>query len=208
MSRGPGQIEQRIGELFATTRDRALSITDITAHVFALEGAPATRAQRLSATRAAHRLLRRAEEVSRKTIPAFERALEETRRILGRGPDLRKPDNWVVFLIGRGHVRVDEEYARVMKTTPSWPAFQKAWPRLRREIDRFEEIFGWCMTETAGRRIRFHPGDYPARVWAVSIQPAGVIWADTELINVTDRYVMVRYAGAVARLGRLKLALY
>jgi hypothetical protein len=28
MSRGPGQIERRIAELFAVTRDRALSISD------------------------------------------------------------------------------------------------------------------------------------------------------------------------------------
>jgi hypothetical protein len=66
MSRGAGQIEQRIGDLFAATRDRALSITDITNHGFELGGAPASRAQRLSATRAAHRLLRRVRDVDTK----------------------------------------------------------------------------------------------------------------------------------------------
>jgi hypothetical protein len=59
MSRGPGQVEQRIGELFAVTKDRAFSVADICDHAFALGGAIATRVQRLSATRAAHRLLHR-----------------------------------------------------------------------------------------------------------------------------------------------------
>jgi hypothetical protein len=67
MSRGPGQIEQRIGELFAATRDRALSIADICDHAFALDGAPPTRVQRLSATRATHRLLRRVRDADTKS---------------------------------------------------------------------------------------------------------------------------------------------
>jgi hypothetical protein len=40
------------------------------------------------------------------------------------------------------------------------------------------------------------------RVWAVSIQPAGVIWADAEVTRITARNVMVRYAGEIARLDR------
>ena len=55
MSKGPGAIESRIAELFAATRDRGLSVAEIADHAFALKGRPATRAQRLSATRAAHR---------------------------------------------------------------------------------------------------------------------------------------------------------
>jgi hypothetical protein len=63
MSRGPGSIEKRIADLFAATRDRALTIDDITRAAFALSVITApTRAQRLSATRAAHRLLRRVRE--------------------------------------------------------------------------------------------------------------------------------------------------
>src|SRR5258705_11360955 len=60
MSRGPGAVERRIADLFAATRDRALSIDVITRHAF--ETSRPTRAQRLSATRAAHRLLRRGVE--------------------------------------------------------------------------------------------------------------------------------------------------
>jgi hypothetical protein len=60
MSRGPGSIEKRIADLFAATRDRALTIDDITRAAFELSVITTpTRAQRLSATRAAHRLLRR-----------------------------------------------------------------------------------------------------------------------------------------------------
>jgi hypothetical protein len=57
MSRGPGNIEIRIADLFAATRDRALTVDDIASHAFGCQ--KPTRAQRLSATRAAHRLLRR-----------------------------------------------------------------------------------------------------------------------------------------------------
>jgi hypothetical protein len=59
MSRGPGIIERRITELFAATRDRALSIEDIADNAYRLEGKTPTRKQRLSATRAAHRVVRR-----------------------------------------------------------------------------------------------------------------------------------------------------
>ncbi len=62
MSRGPGTIERRIADLFAATRDRALSVDEITDNAYRLGGARPTRAQRLSATRAAHRLLRRVRE--------------------------------------------------------------------------------------------------------------------------------------------------
>jgi hypothetical protein len=63
----------------------------------------------------------------------------------------------------------------------------------------------WCATETENGRLYFHPPDVPVRVWAVSIQPAGVIWADAEVTKVTERNVMVRYAGEPARLDRGKL---
>jgi hypothetical protein len=39
-----------------------------------------------------------------------------------------------------------------------------------------------------------------------SIQPAGVIWADAEVVSITERDVMVRYAGELARLDRVKLS--
>jgi hypothetical protein len=60
MSRGPGSIEGRIADLFAATRDHALDIETVTRHAFELRPEqPPTRVQRLSATRAAHRVLRR-----------------------------------------------------------------------------------------------------------------------------------------------------
>jgi hypothetical protein len=59
MSKGAGIVERRIADLLAATRDRALSIDEITDHAFELRGAKPTRAQRLSATRAAHRVLKR-----------------------------------------------------------------------------------------------------------------------------------------------------
>jgi hypothetical protein len=63
MSKGPGTVEKRITELFAATRDRALSVADVAERAFELAGKAATREQRLSATRAAHRLVRRIKEI-------------------------------------------------------------------------------------------------------------------------------------------------
>jgi hypothetical protein len=65
MSAGPGSIERRIADLFAATRDRAFSVDVVTDHAFDLKGKAPTRAQRISATRAAHLLLRRWREGTR-----------------------------------------------------------------------------------------------------------------------------------------------
>jgi hypothetical protein len=43
VSKGAGIIERRIADLLAATRDRALSIDDITDHAFELAGAALTR---------------------------------------------------------------------------------------------------------------------------------------------------------------------
>ena len=55
---------QRIADLLASTRDRALSVDDITDHAFVLTGNAPTPAQRFSATRAAVRILKRTQDIS------------------------------------------------------------------------------------------------------------------------------------------------
>src|SRR3954451_22941079 len=85
MSKGPGAVERRIADLFAATRDRALSVSDITDHAFELGGRLPTRVQRLSATRAAHRLLRRAREADTERIRLIRRAHQNIEAALGRG---------------------------------------------------------------------------------------------------------------------------
>jgi hypothetical protein len=77
MSKGPGLIERRIADLFAATRDHALSIDVVTDHAFDLKGKPPTRAQRLSTTRAAHRLLRRVREARERTCKSDDQAERE-----------------------------------------------------------------------------------------------------------------------------------
>src|SRR6516164_7627203 len=111
MSHGPGRVEQRISELFAATKDRALSVADITDHAFALNGATANRRQRLSATRAAQRLLRRAAAVGSKS-PAFDAIVAEARRVLGRPPQRGRNDRR--FAVGDRWMRVDAEFAAAM----------------------------------------------------------------------------------------------
>jgi hypothetical protein len=172
--------------LFAATRDRALSIDEITDNAYQLGGARPTRAQRLSATRAAHRVLRRVRELDERADKLRAEANANTDAALGRS---------------RNEKGSDQEYLnRFWKD----PAFLKA-----KALDKQAERIGvwgggfWRTARVKGRLL-FHPPDVPLEVWAVSIQPAGVIWADTEFTRVTDRNVMVRYAGVVARLDRLE----
>ena len=66
---------------------------------------------------------------------------------------------------------------------------------IKREVDY------WCTAPIKGR-LFFYPPDAPLQVWAVSIQPAGVIWAEAEVRKITECNVMVRYAGETARLDR------
>src|SRR5205809_140441 len=84
MSKGPGRIEQRIADLFAATRDRALSISEIADNAYELGGRTPTRAQRLSATRAAHRLLRRVREADARMDDLRDRAHANTAAARGR----------------------------------------------------------------------------------------------------------------------------
>src|SRR4051794_22871279 len=112
MSRGPGRIEQRIGELFAVTKDRALSISELAAHAFELsDGIAPDRKQRLSATRAAHRLLRRAAAVTEARDTLLQRVIAETTAMLGRAPGRRD----YIWEVGPRLVGVDKAFAEAMK---------------------------------------------------------------------------------------------
>jgi anti-sigma-K factor RskA len=62
----------------------------------------------------------------------------------------------------------------------------------------------WRATAKRGI-LYFNPPDVPIRVWAVSIQPTGVIWAEAEVRSISERNVMISYAGETARLDREKL---
>jgi hypothetical protein len=87
MSKGPGRIERRIGERFAATKDRALSIGDLASYAFGLaDGLLPDRKQRLSATRAAHRLLRRAAASKEVVETLLDQIIAETTAQLGREP--------------------------------------------------------------------------------------------------------------------------
>ena len=206
MSKGLGRLERAIGELFKSTKDRALSVADVCDHCFALAGAAPTRAQRLSATRAAHRILQRFAAAREKVDAAFKRALQEAESVLGRPPRGRGP-GVVYFNYGERGIAVDKEFLAVMSTRPSWPAYQEARPALRREYERFGGRHGeWRATASKDRRLYFHPTDYPVRVWAVAIEPAGVAWADAEIVRIIEDRVHVRYRGEPARLSRRRLA--
>jgi hypothetical protein len=197
MSKGAGVIERRVGDLFAATRHRALSIEEIATHAFQMTDGRPSRTQRLSATRAAHRLLRRVRQMRKRARELIEKAHENTKAATGLDAN-------------------DKCYQKQLESDPAmvegWKLYRAAdrigvWSRFIRG-DRpgrikCEEDF-WCAT-TVKHRLWFHPPDVPIVVWAVLIQPAGVIWAEAEVTKITDRNVMVRYAGEFARLDREKL---
>jgi hypothetical protein len=198
LSRGAGVIERRIADLLAATRDQALSIEAITDHAFKLRGKRPTRAQRLSATRAAHRLLKRTREIHSRARKLIHRAHERTAAAVDRDTN-------------------NELYEAQLEADPDFIAGGKLYDqaarigsfvRFVRDDDRPGVIKAdtdfWC-AEIVNRRLFLHPPDVPVRVWAVSFGPGGITWAEAEVIKVTERNVMVRYAGEKARLDRAGL---
>jgi hypothetical protein len=87
VSRGQGAVESRIAELFAATRDRGLTVAKLADFAFELDGATATRAQRLSATRAGHRLIRRMKEADETASRLIDEAHREAEAAVGTRPE-------------------------------------------------------------------------------------------------------------------------
>jgi hypothetical protein len=202
MSKGRGQVESRIAELFAATRDRALTVAEIADNAYGLGGRRATRAQRLSATRAGHRLLRRIEDADKSASKYFAAARLEANAAAGErpaAPDTRRAsyDAWKVAM---------EAYAAA--SAPWEAAFKASKFRQRAEALRAyaRRLGGWQATTVKGG-LYFHPPDVPIEVWAVRIDRSGVHWFGAEITKITERNVMVRYAGEPARLDRFRLFL-
>jgi hypothetical protein len=188
MSRGPGSIERRIADLFAATRDQALDIEAIARHAFDLRPTQApTRAQRLSATRAAHRIVRRQREMDARV----DKLRDQARQAEGVKPG---------------------GYDDRLRANPAWKAAEALHDEVWRiglwirffQGDRNDLLEHWRAITLKGR-LRFYPGDLPAQVWAITIDRSGVHWFEAEITRVTARNVMVRYRGAIARLHRESL---
>lgn len=198
MSKGAGIVECRIADLLAATRDRALSIEDITDHAFDLRGAKPTRAQRLSATRAAHRLLKRTRETHDRARKLIDQAHQRTKAVIGPDTDSKPYQAHLEadrdFIEGRRLFDQANRVGRFIRTVavenkPGW---------------RKVEADFWC-AETVKQRLYLRPPDVPVRVWAVSLGRGGITWVEAEVLRVTERNVMVRYAGEIARLDRERL---
>ena len=80
---------------------------------------------------------------------------------------------------------------------------EKAAPRPKKKKD--DRILGWHEGKRA-RQVVFHHYSCPLEVWAVRVQRAGFAWAPAEIVRITERNVMVRYAGEIARLDRFRLS--
>lgn len=199
MSKGPGAVERRIADLLAATRDRALDIGEIADNAYELSGKPATRAQRLAATRAAHRVLKRVRDADKR-----RHGLQgEARRAVGPAPETSDPayDVWWSAVKAQPAWIEDERLSEYVKKIGIWIRVE------RHETKRgylVADADFWCTTTIKGR-LYLHPPDVPLQVWAVSMTPTGVEWFDTELVRITERNVVVRYAGELARLDRRRL---
>jgi hypothetical protein len=111
---------------------------------------------------------------------------------------------------------IDDEYYSRLKADPAHRKAKKLDEEVRRigiwvrfvKGDRPGYIKGevdyWCTARIKGR-LFFYPPDVPLQVWAVSIQPAGVIWGEAEVRKITEGFVTVRYAGVTPRLHRESL---
>jgi hypothetical protein len=201
MSKGPGAVERRIADLLAATRDRALDIGEIADNAYGLDGKPATRAQRLAATRAVHRILKRVRDANERT----GRLRSEARKAVGLEP---KPSGeraeW------RAWHNAVKAHAKWVEAERLWQYAVRigCWTRIYRHETKRGHLRGetdyWCATTIKGR-LYLHPPDVPVQVWAVTITPTGIEWFAAELLRVTERNVTVRYAGEVARLDRQQL---
>jgi hypothetical protein len=199
--------------LFAATRDRGLTVAEIADHAFDMGGGAPTRAQRISATRAAHRLLKRMRETDDRVQALRFQAHREAKAAGAPEIDWTKKHR-----IGSAADVARHEASRIhttiLRETESWKRAEKLWTwsqqfgswgrlsRVDRDTLRYDPEF-WRATLDTNGTLYFHPPDVPVRIWAVSIQRAGVIWAEVEAINViTERFVSVTYAGEKARLDR------
>jgi hypothetical protein len=227
MSRGPGAVEGRIADLLAATRNRALSVDDLADNAYGLNGQPATRAQRLSATRAGHRLIRRIKDSDQWASKFYAAARNEADAAAGerpRAPEFPKRapyDAWGAALKAYDAARMvyDAAIAPWDAAFKASKSYQRA-EKIRAYVDQFgswtrfidmgngrqrgESEF-WRATVDKKGTLYFHPPDTPVQVWAVKIDRSGVHWFDAEVLKVTERNVMARYAGEIARLDRDKL---
>jgi hypothetical protein len=200
MSKGLGTVERRVYELFASTRNRALSVEEIAGYAFLLKrGHHPTRAQRLSATRAAHRLLKRIRVDHERAWDLQRQAHANAEAAVGKRTEANSRAYEAAYHADPAFLKAQRlhDYVSALGT---WHAHERI------DKDRWRDIFEhWRATEGIDHRLYFHAPDAPARVWTVSLQRAGVIWADAEVVSITERNVNVRYRGEPARLIREKL---
>jgi hypothetical protein len=203
MSHGPGAVERKITELFASSHDRAIDADELvaTAFGFGKDDKP-TRAMRNSALRAAHRIIRRLAEIDEQG--------DELVREAWRAIDAVLPETETNYA----------ERHQAFEVTPQWQAAR----RLREEIQRigsririfrkpndrgfYGEFETWRATligKGRGARLMFHMPDVPVELYAVKIDRNGVHWFPAEIVRITEQNVMARYAGAIVRLNRDKL---
>jgi hypothetical protein len=64
----------------------------------------------------------------------------------------------------------------------------------------------WKITQSRNGQLYFHPRDFPVRVWAVDVEPDGLIWSEAEIVSISPKRVNVLHSGGRASLDRERLA--
>jgi hypothetical protein len=197
MSKGAGKIERAIRDLFIRSElwrdgdpglDRSYTVTELCREIFGCN--TPTRAQRVSALRAARSAMRRARKAQDRKNKLSEQAHEAAYAKHGQPPDRS-------YLSGKGfeHFKLVETF---LNQHPAWLAAQRI-----TETDT--ALVFWHATEMPDRTVVFHHYSRPARVWAVDITPAGIVWVEAAIEEITIYRVSVRYRGVRCPLDRGKL---
>jgi hypothetical protein len=166
----------------AATRDRALTVAEIADHAFALNGRPAARAQRLSATRAAHRVIRRMKEARAEARPFYAAAHREAEAAVGPQPQCPKfprtfaGHNAAFEAARKAWVTADARYNAALKATEPYQRGEKIWSyaeqfgtwarciRVDEDHSRAEYEY-WRATADKRGTLHFYPPDVPVQVW-------------------------------------------
>jgi hypothetical protein len=196
MSKGAGKIERAIRDLFLRSgdrweegsADRSYTVTELCCEVFGCD--KPTRAQRVSALRAAHAALRRARRAQERKNKLSSEAQEAAYAKYGQ-----PPKRWNSSAAWK-HYRLVSEFLE------QHPAYLAS----RRITEAETELFHWHATEMPDRSVVFHHFMRPARVWALDITPAGIVWAEAQIEEITRHRVSVRYRGVRCPLDRGNLS--
>ena len=158
---------RRVREL--TYPSTQASVAGLPDFAFALDGATATREQRLSATCASHRLIRRMNEATEKASQLFDEAHREAEATVGPRPPLpkvpRTDAGWPAFVAAeKAYIAADQRHDAAFKATEAYSRAEK----LRAFVNQFGS---WTRTIKVDRDT-FRKREF----WRATLDGNGTLW--------------------------------